>query len=129
MSRRNRLIEPYQLKPRGRCQGADCVLLLLGKDTWTAIPLGARHHLSVVFARHAGRGLCSRCYERAKKAGALIDYETRHVPRELRATDYAVIRANLPTGSMYARLRAAGERLNCHADTVKEAVRSQGREP
>jgi len=120
--------EPMTLRPVGRC--SRCRSLLLAKGTWTSIPKNDRRRLTGLFARHQGRRLCSACWERASKAGALIDHERVHLAAADRADDYQTMRDDLPTGaSAHARAIAAAERMRCHPDTVKLALRRQGIAP
>lgn len=123
--------EPYTLRPVGRCRGPVCagVTMLLSQGAWNGIEKSDRPGAAVAFARHAARGLCTRCYEVEAAAGRREDHETRHTPTGWRVEDYELIRGELPCASARARLRAAGERFGCHPDTVRLALRRHGVQP
>lgn len=120
------------LRPVGHCAGSGCTSMLLAKDTWSSFTKDERRHLAVIFARHQGRRLCSACWEKAAKVGAIIDHEPVHQSAAWRTDDYQTMRDELPSAehaSAHARLRAAAERIGCHPDTIKRALRLNGITP
>lgn len=118
------------LRPVGRC--SRCPAVLLPKRVWSSIPPSDRRNLSVVFARHQGRRLCSACWERARKTGELLDHDRVHLTAEERADNwrtYSDELPNRPKASTHTRLQAAARRDGCHPDTIKRALRLQGVTP
>ncbi len=83
---------------------------------------------------HAGRGLCSRCYDRAAYRGALIDFERQTHSRDELMDEYARLRREgytrqqtadrlgVTLTSLEAALKRAGQRGDVRSDWKRRAA-------
>lgn len=99
------------------CAHAGCDRTLLPYNQWRVTSREERAALNAQgFFPLSGRGLCFRCYSRAKRAGTLIDYERRGFPRALLLEEWALLRSEGYTP------RQAAERLGMSYDAFEKAL-------
>lgn len=81
---------------------------------WRQLPASAKKALLPTHARQCGRGICTRCTARHRKAGTLIDFElTRLTHRDIMDEYDMLSRTQGFTDAQIA------DRLGIHIDTLK----------
>lgn len=100
-----------------------CGIQLVTRGVWAAMTPAERKASGA--SKHRGRGLCSLCQDRARRAGTLIDHERSLGDRDI-VLDEAV--AQMEAGLRYANIPARLGISHCALTVMVKRARDAGDE-
>lgn len=75
---------------------------------------------------YKGRGLCRKCYGRARRTGTLDEHTRVTTPSEHLVEEWEFLRHELPVGSKWAKITYAADRIGTTPDALRLALQRQG---